>query len=317
MNLNAPFVSESRALPAGDGRSILVLLNPRSGPGILSMGLLSEIERTFGASTPVAYQFSHSAEDGRKKVRHALNRGAGLVLVAGGDGMVNTIGAELVGRVAALGVIPAGSGNGFARHFAVPLQIRRAVRALAAGQVAPIDVGWADGRPFFVTCSMAWDAALTEAFEKYPVRGILPYILAGAERLLDFRSPPIRIEVDGAPAEDVPDPFVFTIANLTQFGGGVRIAPHARADDGELELVVIRRRDAPTVAARIGAVFNGTIDRIPEVTTRRFRRMRVTRVESSPIQIDGEIVPAGPELVVEVRPRALNVLIPATAGEAF
>lgn len=296
----------------GPRRRWLVLLNPKSGVRVAGMPLLKEFERTLGGAIDLTYQFSRSVEDGTAKTRRAVEQGAGAVIVVGGDGMVNSIGAALIGSSVALGVIPTGSGNGFARHFGAPLDPRAAVRALAAARPRLIDVGYVNDRPFFVTCSMAWDAALVEAFERYPVRGVLAYVLAGAQKLGEYRSQPIQVELDGAPPEIFDHPLVFTVANLTQFGGGARIAPRAEPDDGRLELVVIERRNAARAIARIGALFNGTLDRLPEVDTRVFQRLRAARCEATPIQIDGEAIDAGATVEITVRPAALRVLVPET-----
>jgi diacylglycerol kinase (ATP) len=293
-------------------RRWLVLLNPKSGVRGAGMTLLKEFERTLGGAIDLTYQFSRSVEDGTAKARRAVEQGAEAVIVVGGDGMVNSIGAALIGSSAALGVIPTGSGNGFARHFGVPLDPRAAVRALAAARPRNIDVGYVNGRPFFVTCSMAWDAALVEAFERYPVRGVLAYVLAGAQKLGEYRPQPIRVELDGAAPVTFDHPLVFTVANLTQFGGGARIAPRAEPDDGRLELVVVERRNAARAIARIGALFNGTLDRLPEVDTRVFQRLRAVRREAAPIQIDGEAIDAGTTIEVTLRPAALRVLVPET-----
>jgi diacylglycerol kinase family enzyme len=108
----------------------------------------------------------------------------------------------------------------------------------------------------------------------------------------------------------MPDPLLFTVANLTQFGGGARIAPHACADDGLLELVAARRQDAPELLDNIPRLFDGTLNVLPQVILRSFRTMIVRREKASPIHIDGEIVEAGAEVRFRVEPAALRVLVP-------
>jgi diacylglycerol kinase family enzyme len=207
-------------------------------------------------------------------------------------------------------VIPTGSGNGFARHFGIPLDVSDAVKALAGAQRCLIDVGTANGRPFFVTCSMAWDATIVRSFETLPFRGILPYVFAGAAELLGYVAQPFDVEIDGRVKLVFPDPIIFTVANLTQYGGGAQIAPQALPDDGFMEMVVVRRQDMPLLLANIGRVFNGTIDQIPQVFTQRFHRMRVRRQSAAPIQVDGELVDAGPDVEICLLPQALTVLVP-------
>ena len=253
-------------------KQVLVLINPKSGVGG-PYRYITAVENVWDDSEhDVAYQFSKSAEDGSMKVRRAIERGVDTVLVVGGDGMVNTIGRELVGTDVCLGVIPAGSGNGFARHFKIPLQPAAAAEALLNGRATRIDVGKANGRMFFVTCSMAWDGALVETFEKYPFRGLVPYVLAGAQQLLEYKAQPF--------------------------------------DSGDLELVAIEKNDIPLVLAQVHRFIEKTFHHHPLVTNRHFKKMVVRRATDSPIQLDGEIFKTDKEVDIEVLPSALNVITP-------
>ena len=288
----------------------LVLLNPKSGVSSPGMTLIRMMERELGDRFELSFQISGSIEDGQSKIHRAIRQGVETVVVVGGDGMVNSIGAALMGTDLALAVIPTGSGNGWARHFGIPMSLSGAVRALAASERRTMDVGFVNDRPFFVTCSLAWDAALVEAFERYPVRGVLSYVLAGAQELGVYPRQTFQVELDGEAPQAVLDPLVFTVANLTQYGGGARIAPGARADDGWLEMVVLERQNAARAISRIGAVLRGAVDQIPEISTRRFRRMRVVREKDGPVQLDGEAFDSGAEVKVEIRPGALNIRVP-------
>jgi len=291
---------------------VRVLINPNSGLGVGLGPLLERIEDIWGAaSRQVLYQLSRSAEDGRAKARRAVEEGADTLLVVGGDGMINTIGAELMGTDVAMGVIPTGSGNGFARHFGIPLQPNKAVEALLTATPTLIDVGVANGRPFFVTCSMAWDAALVKTFEKSPVRGILPYVFAAAYELFEYKSEEFRVCVDEGPEEIFDHPMLFTVANLTQFGGGARIAPEAEADDGKLWLTSALREDVPKLIPSLPKLFDGSIGNVPEVRIQALTSMRVVRETNQPIQVDGELLDSPAEVSISIRPRALKVLVPA------
>lgn len=294
-------------------RRVRVLVNPKSGLGASFDSFWGIIERQFGPQgADVSYQFSNDVDDGRRKAERAVRDGVDAILVAGGDGMVNSIGGVLVGTPVALGVIPTGSGNGFARHFGIPLDVAEAVQALAFAQRQPIDVGTANGRPFFVTCSMAWDAAIVRGFEALPFRGIAPYVFAAATELIGYEAQPFEVELDeGREKHSFPNPVIFTVANLTQYGGGAQIAPQARPDDGLMEMVVVLRQDLPLLLVNIGRLFNGTLDQLSQVFTQRFQSMRVRRQNAAPIQMDGELVESGRDVEIRLRPKALSVLVPA------
>ena len=290
---------------------VRVLINPNSGIGSSFTHTRDALlEHWDLPGTDLTFQFSKSKEDSKDKVSRAIEDGVGTLLVVGGDGMVNTIGSLLIGTDVALGVIPTGSGNGFARHFDIPLDSPKAVAALAGAQLKTIDVGFANETPFFVTCSLAWDAALVNAFEKSPVRGVLPYIFAGVYEFFEYQIQPFTLIIDGGKEIHIKDPQLCTIANLTQYGGGAQIAPGAKSDDGLLQLVTIRRRDFAKILPMFGKVFDGTIDRMKEIETHSFQTLTVRREKEGPMQFDGELVTAPAEVRFRVQPRALNVLVP-------
>ena len=295
----------------GSHKKVCVMVNPKSGTRWSFDALRRAVDESWeSAGHVVSYQFSQSSEDGVGKARQAVADGVDIIMVAGGDGTVNTIARELIGTPVVLGIVPVGSGNGFARHFGIPLVPRKAVAALADAFVKPVDVGMVNGTPFFVTCSMAWDASIAEAFARSRVRGILPYVLAGVQQFFDYIPQDVRVTLDGSESLFFAEPIIFTVANISQFGGGAIIAPQAEADDGWLELVVVLRRDMPTLVANLPRLFNGTLHQMPEVITRHFRRLEIIRPQASPLQIDGELVNAGVDVQVRVHEQRLRVLVP-------
>jgi len=293
-------------------RQVRVLINPKSG----FSPSFGSVQRALQSHWDVpgielTYQVSKSAKDGGAKARRAAEQGVDTVLVVGGDGMVNSIGSVLIGTDTVLGVIPTGSGNGFARHFGIPLSPENAARALIGGTPRRIDVGVVNGHPFFVTCSMAWDAAIVRSFERSPFRGIVPYIFAGAYEFLEYTPQPIDVVIDSGRRLVFADPLVFTVANLTQYGGGARIAPNACEDDGALELVVALHQDVARLLGNITRLFDGTINDLPEVVSHRFRRLAVHRERTAPIQVDGELLEVPADFAVHVHHKGLQVLLPA------
>lgn len=296
-------------------RRVRVLANSNSGLG-WSFDTVRKAMTRHWESTKVdlTYQFSRDRADGIAKARRAAADGIELILMVGGDGTFNTIGAALLGTDVCVGIIPTGSGNGLARHFEIPLDPEQAIAVLARGTVMKIDVGVVNNTPFFVTCSLAWDAAIVRAFNQSPVRGILPYVFAGAYEFFEYQPQRIRIDLDGGERLTFPDPMVCTIANLTQYGGGAVIAPRASPDDGHLELVLIRRQDVPSFLANFRTFLRGAIHEIPKVFYRSFQHLKAVRPNPTPIQIDGELLDAPEQIDITVRPRGLKILVPSPPG---
>lgn len=291
--------------------NIRVLINPNSGIGVSMRVLLETFQEVWDCDgRRISYQFSKSAQDGCEKARVAIAEGVDTIIVVGGDGMINTIGSELIHQPVNLGVIPTGSGNGFARHFDIPLQPRQAIKRLVNATPQEVDVGTANGQPFFATCSLAWDAALVKTFEKSPVRGILPYFFAATYELFEYKAQSFTVCMDEEAPLVFDHPMLFTIANLTQYGGGAQIAPHAKANDGYLWLTAALKSDVAKLIPSLPKLFDGTIDRVEGIHTHRFKRMTVTRLNEGPIQVDGEVVPSTRQVELGILPGALRVLVP-------
>lgn len=313
MDYNFPTLSHGHTsiMRTDEIKKILVIINPNSGLGLSLRILLNTFQEVLDQDgRMVWYQLSKSKEDSARKVKQAIDLGVDGIIAVGGDGMINSIGSQLLESGVCLGVIPTGSGNGFARHFEIPLNPEKAIRSLTVSEVQDIDVGTANGRPFFITCSLAWDAAIVKSFEKSPVRGILPYIFAAAYELFDYKPETFDIQLDDAPLTQVEQPMLFTIANLTQFGGGAQVAPQARADDGKLWLTYALKADVPKIIPQLPKLFEGKINQIQGVFSKDFQHLKVVRQTAQPIQLDGELIPTGKEVDITIRPKALKVLVP-------
>ncbi len=294
-------------------QKVRVLFNPKSGFHWTLDDMIHSVEKYWNVDdTDLTYQVSKSKEDGEAKVKRAIEQGVDVIMVVGGDGMVNSIGGALIGSQTALGVIPAGSGNGFARHFNIPGDPDKAAASLRKAERKTIDVGYANGHPFFVTCGFAWDADVARQFSKTPMRGVFPYVLAGIYGYFTYEPQKFELELDGKPLT-VDKPMILTIANLTQFGAGAQIAPDARPDDDLLELVIVESTDPVQLLANISRLFDGTLNRVKAIEYKRFKRMTVRRERPDPIQVDGELLEAPKEFIVEVRPAALQVLVPTAS----
>jgi len=292
-------------------RKVRVLFNPKSGIGTSIEDVRHALQKHWDVKgVDLTYQMSLSKEDGLEKTRRAVEDGVDTIFVIGGDGMVNSIGGALIGTKTALAVLPAGSGNGFARHFDIPLDMQKAAKIMKQGVRRAIDVGFVDDIPFFVTCSLAWDADLVKGFEEFPIRGILPYVFAGIYHWFTYTPMKFNLLLDGKEELVLDEPMLLTVANLTEFGGGARIAPNAKADDGILELVAAGKPDPIKFVREAHHLFDGDIDKMKSITTRRFKRMEVKRERGGAVQVDGELLEMGREFVVEVRPEALEVIVP-------
>lgn len=293
-------------------RKIRILYNRRSGPGRSRFEAVQQaVGRSWGVTADRAWYFPASPTESDAMVDAAVADGADCLLVCGGDGTVSSVGRRLLGTGVAMGVVPLGSGNGLARHFGLPLDPEDCLAALAAGGVRSMDVGVAGGVPFLVSASVAWDAALVEAYNAIPFRGVASYALAGVWSYFDYKPQPLETVVDGGETIRLEKPFLFTVGNLAGWGGGALIDADASAEDGRLELIAGERRDAPKMLAVVFRVFSKGGKALPRVLHRSFRSLSVSRPSAAPVQLDGEIVDLPASFDVTVRPAALRILVPA------
>lgn len=236
---------------------------------------------------------------------------ADAVCAVGGDGTVLEIGRRLAGTRRHLGIIPLGSGNGFARHIGMPMKPRHALDALESAIPTPVDTGLADGRRFLGTFGVGFDAVVAHAFAQAGSRGLSTYVRVGTNAFFRHRAETFRIRVDGVESEETA--ILLTIGNSGQYGNEARFVPHASLRDGLLDVCVLRTAsplDAPRILRRL---FEGRFDECAEVCLMRGKRIEIERSERGPAHLDGDPLFTDRKIEVRVDPRSLSVLVPRDA----
>ncbi|MCL2133340.1 MAG: acylglycerol kinase family protein, partial [Bacteroidales bacterium] len=121
-------------------------------------GLMSNYELTMYTTSCVG--------DGYKQALYFAKEEFDIVVAVGGDGTVNEVARGLMYSKTALGIIPMGSGNGLARHLHIPMKFKTAIEVLKAGKMQLIDAGEINGKTFFVTAGVGFDALIGYLFNK-------------------------------------------------------------------------------------------------------------------------------------------------------
>jgi diacylglycerol kinase (ATP) len=244
-------------------------------------------------------------------IDRALAQGVEVVYAVGGDGTVHEVAKRLIGKPIALGILPTGSGNGFAFHLGIPADPRLALEQSRSGTIESIDVAEVNGMPFVGVMGLGLDAEVAHRFAESGMRGLSTYVKEGLRAFSESAPERYTIEIDGVAAER--SAVIVAVANSSQYGHHARIAPIASLQDGLLNVVVIDDVplvDAPSMLARL---FTGTIDRSKHVSITEARSVKIRRPAAGPAHLDGEPVILPAELHVRVIPRALRVLVPAGA----
>ena len=243
----------------------------------------------------------------RELAQGAMQRGARLVIAWGGDGTINEVASALVFGEVPLGIIPAGSGNGLARELGVARRPERAIADALAAEPRLMDVGEIEGRYFVNIAGMGFDAHIASQFASSKRRGFLGYAGITARALRSYVPLTYRITTGGATVET--RAVLVTLANSAQFGNGALIAPGARVDDGELDLVVVEERSRLRTICSVPHLFTGTANKIAGC---RITRVREATIETSApmiFHVDGEPIQGGTRLRARLHPGALRIAV--------
>ena len=240
----------------------------------------------------------------RRLVREAVAAGAELVVAAGGDGTVRLVASELVGTDTALGILPAGTVMNLARMLDIPLELEAAARLLVAGRRRTIDLAELDGRYVFEGVSVGLSSAVFRAFDDLQggrLRSLLRLVRAVR------RARPVRaaVEVDGRRVTT--HALAVLITTGPYVGAALGVVPHARIDDGALEVVIFPRFSPWDLLRYFAAIAFGRERYHPGIRRLAGRHVRVLTAVPLPVRADGCDRGTTP---VEVRlaPRRLTVV---------
>jgi diacylglycerol kinase (ATP) len=282
------------------------------GGGLLE--LRRELERQ-GVSEPLWYEVPKSRK-APKRVREALDEGADLIFVWGGDGMVQRCVDAVDGGAATLAIVPAGTANLFATNLEIPKDIEQAVHIGLHGPRRMLDVGRMNGERFAVMAGAGFDAQMIRAADaglKDRI-GRVAYVWTGMKEL--GRKPfEAKIKVDGSTWFEGKASSVL-LGNVGELFGGVEAFEDARPDDGLLELGVVTADDLLEWTRTIARTAAGASSTSPFVRVTKAKTASVTFDRKVLYELDGGDREKVKKLEIEVEPSAIEVCVPASAGES-
>jgi YegS/Rv2252/BmrU family lipid kinase len=238
------------------------------------------------------------------QAKQAIELGAEKVIAVGGDGTINEVASALIGTPIPLGIIPVGSGNGLARHLGIPLEPAKAFERAMAGNKLIIDAGSFNGKPFFCTAGIGFDASVAHRFAKGSGRGLINYIKATFHTLFNYT--PIKVSINNGPWETV---FSITFANANQFGNNAYISPYSNIQDGLLEIIKIKKLTLFQAAAIGIRLFLGNLPKSNLVASSSFKQISIQYQSNEPIHLDGEQLFTNKDLLeIQILAGALHVI---------
>jgi YegS/Rv2252/BmrU family lipid kinase len=295
----------------------LVVVNPMAGGGRTGGAWPRLRDALTRAGLDFDWVATQAAGDGTRLARAGVRSGHRLVVAVGGDGTVNEVVNGLVGDdagpLATAGVILTGRGRDACRNFGVPRRMAEAAAALVDGIDATFDLGlatWANGqrRYFLGAAGAGFDAAVAARAASVGARGTLPYLFAVLATVRASQPTPATITADGTVIWRTPL-LAAVVANARHVGGGMRIAPHADATDGVLDLVVLGALGRLEMIRWLPTIYWGGHLANPNIGTRRAATISIEAPTPLPTQLDGELAASTP-VAFMAAPRALRLRLP-------
>lgn len=288
------------------------IINPVAGGANRTKEIADAVRRILDSEKGIfEIKVAGSKGDAGGLSEEAVSKGYEAIFACGGDGTINEVASHLVGTETALGVIPKGSGNGFAKSLGIPEDVNGAVSLLKTWNVKRIDAGVICGRYFFSTAGCGFDARMSkkydEGFLSRRLRGLAPYVPIALWEYFFYKPMPVTIKTEGSSREA--KPFLLTAANTERYGGGAVIAPGALPDDGLLDICVVKKPNILKATALAYRLLKGDIDKYEGFDRFRSNGLTISGNAGFLIHADGEPFEWSGDVRVSLVPKGLKVLV--------
>ncbi len=288
-------------------KRIQFIINPISGIGKQKLiePLLHEVLDKNLVDFEIKY--TNAPHHATELSKQACLSGIDVVVAVGGDGSVNEVSKGILGSNSALAIIPAGSGNGLARHLGIPMDIRKSIELILKFNVTKIDRAEINGIHFINVAGIGFDAEVAHQFKTYGKRGFLSYVKLVLTSYAAAKEQRFSIYLNNQTSEE--KALLISIANGSQFGNNAFISPDSKLDDGFLELCILSKIPLHAIPLFAYQLFTKKATQSKYLKIIRTKEMKLIS-ENEKIHVDGEAVVTQKEMLVKLIPSSLNVLIP-------
>lgn len=289
----------------------LIIVNPAAGGG--------RVARMWGSLAPVARRlFAHEEHwttaptEATRVTAEAVSAGFDRVLSVGGDGTLHEVVNGAAGTELAVGVLPLGTGNDFARSLGIRRPPLATLEGLREGTLRSIDLGRVHGRYYVNIAGVGFDAEVARQVNamRRKASGTIPYLATAVGLAFRYAPPTLTVTLDGGPALAPAARLLVAVGNTRAYGGGMQVCPRAQVDDGELDVLLIGDIRRWGILRLLPRVFLGAHLGRPGVDYTRARSVRLEGPAGVTLHADGELLG---ELPAEftVHPGALRLWLPA------
>ncbi|MBR5676528.1 MAG: diacylglycerol kinase family lipid kinase [Paludibacteraceae bacterium] len=251
--------------------------------------------------------FTERAGHATELANQFARMGFDAVVAVGGDGTVNEVAQGIRGTQTALGILPMGSGNGFARHLNIPIRPNKAIEMINHSEPISVDYGLANGKLFVSTCGTGFDAVIADHFAGSNKRGFATYLQNILHEVFSYTPQTYHIVGDGLDVTH--KAFLITFANANQWGYEALIAPKASVQDGKMDIMLMSSHAILGSASLALRLFAGSIDDSHFMNTLRAKEVTLERESAAPFHIDGDPVEMEKDIHIKIVPDGLRVLV--------
>lgn len=263
------------------------------------------------------YELCYTEYAGHARILAAEASEAGhfMVVACGGDGSVNEVSSSLVHTSTALGVLPCGSGNGFAEHLGMGRNIPNAISFLNSGKLICIDTARLNERSFVNLAGIGFDALVAKRFKESRVRGFIGYFMYTLNESFKYRMLEVEIEMDGVKLDR--SCFLAEVANAPVYGYGFSIVPPAKFNDGKLEVLIVNKAPKWRYLLESWRFLNHSFHKSPLVECFTCEKVALRPKGPAAFHLDGEGYDLEEPAEVSIVPKSLRVMCPKSYAEAF
>jgi len=242
-----------------------------------------------------------------KLAQEAVEKHYDIVAVAGGDGSINEVGAQLIGTDVALAIIPCGSGNGLSRCLHIPLDPIKALDLINRKAICQIDTVTINQIPFISIAGTGYDAQVADDYAKDQHRGFETYFRYIVSNFFKMREKDYTIVLPNRSINT--KAFFISFANSNQMGYDVPISPKASLWDGLVDICIVKKPNALELPIVGGYFLSKNMDKAPKVEIIQTPFVDIIRPEAAVVNIDGESKMFEKDLHIRINPLSLNVIV--------
>ncbi|MFI5218412.1 MAG: diacylglycerol/lipid kinase family protein [Bacteroidia bacterium] len=292
----------------GTNKRIRFILNRKAGTGLNNAITKAVVDNFSNHKFDTEILYTKYPKHAIELSRQAVSENYDVVVAVGGDGTVNEVAQSLKNSKTSLAIIPTGSGNGFARHFKIPMKMEKALDVIKNGNTVCIDSLLVNDKFCINIAGIGFDAYIAHLFANYGKRGFNTYIKLVLKKYFHFHDNNYSVEYDSnlinSPA------LLISVANATQYGNNARIAPNAIPDDGIIDLTILRRVPVwhfPTVFIKI---FLGKLETSKYARMIRSNSFKINSDKHMFVHLDGEPVEPCSEIIAAICPKTNLLIVP-------